>query len=123
MTFFNLNRFITFCSKNDYYLKFKKMLIAPMIDIAPMKLAAISGRGSKKDFIDLYFLLEHYELSDIFEKFQTKYGKETTNFYHLLKSLVYFEDADDQPSPVMINTISWVKIKEHIIEQVKNYPE
>jgi len=30
---------------------------AGLKDIAAMKLAAITGRGTKKDFIDVYFLL------------------------------------------------------------------
>ena len=105
------------------FLKYKKLQIAPMLDIALMKLTAISGRGSKKDFIDLYFLLEHYDLSYLFKKFETKFGKKTTNFYHLLKSLVYFDDAENQPSPVMIKSISWTEVKQHIVNQVKNYSD
>jgi hypothetical protein len=105
------------------FLKYKNALIAPMLDIALMKLAAISGRGSKKDFIDLYFLLTYFELSDLLKKFHVKFGKESTNIYHLLKSLVYFDDAEDQPLPVMIKPISWAEVKQHIVGQVKDYPE
>ena len=36
-------------------------------DIAAMKINAIEGRGSKKDFIDLYFLLKHYTLQEILD--------------------------------------------------------
>jgi hypothetical protein len=105
------------------FLEYKNVLIAPMLDVALMKLAAISGRGSKKDFIDLYFLLEYYDLAYLFKKFQTKFGKKTTNFYHLLKSLVYFDDAEIQPSPVMIKSISWTEVKQYIVNQVKKYSD
>jgi hypothetical protein len=103
------------------FLKYKNMFIAPMLDIALMKLAAISGRGSKKDFIDLYFLLDHYDLSDLFKKYQTKFGKETTNLYHLLKSLVYFDDAEQQPQPILLKQITWQEVKNHIVDEVKKY--
>ena len=104
-------------------IEYKNISIASLLDIALMKLAAISGRGSKKDFIDLYFLLTYFELSDLLKKFHMKFGKESTNIYHLLKSLVYFDDAEDQPSPVMIKQISWAEVKQHIVNQVKNYPD
>ena len=107
----------------DKFLKYKNISIAALLDIALMKLAAISGRGSKKDFIDLYFILSHFTLADLLENYQKKFGKEYTNRYHLLKSLVYFEDAEDQPLPVMINPISWAEVKQHIVDQVKNYPD
>jgi predicted nucleotidyltransferase component of viral defense system len=81
----------------------KNMRVANMEDIALMKLEAISGRGSKKDFIDLYFLLRDFSLSELFEKYPLKYGIEVSNHYHLLKSLAYFEDAEHEPMPKMFD--------------------
>ena len=103
------------------FLKYKNISIASLLDIALMKLAAISGRGSKKDFIDLYFLLEYFNLSDLLKKYQKKFGEELTNIYHLLKSLVYFEDAENQPIPVMLKPMSWEEVKQFIIDEVKKY--
>ena len=100
-------------------LKYENISIASLVDVALMKLSAISGRGSKKDFIDLYFLLTQFKLSDLLEKFQVKYGRESSNIYHLLKSLVYFDDAENQPSPVMLKQVSWSEVKNFIIDQVK----
>ena len=88
-------------------------------DIALMKLEAISGRGSKKDFIDLYFLLCSFSLSELFEKYPLKYGIEISNHYHLLKSLAYFEDAEHEPMPKMCDNISWEQVKSHIGKEVK----
>ena len=42
-------------------------------DIAPMKLDAVSGRGSKKDFYDVYFLLQYFTLEKMFQLYQEKY--------------------------------------------------
>ena len=74
-------------------------------DIAAMKLNAIAGRGSKKDFIDLYFLLKEFSLKEIMNFYNEKYhdGSE----FMALKSLVYFDDADMQPQPKMLIDFDW----------------
>lgn len=110
--------------KYDYPLlntlhRHANIAVADMSDIALMKLEAISGRGSKKDFIDLYFLLRYFSLPDIFEKYPMKYGIEISNHYHLLKSMVYFEDAEHQPMPRMSENVSWEEIKKNIIAEVR----
>lgn len=98
----------------------KNLHIASILDIALMKLNAISGRGSKKDFIDLYFILkEYFSLEELFENYKEKFGIEVANNYHLLKSLTYFEDAEREPVPEMIKKISWKRVKEDIRKQVK----
>lgn len=102
---------------NDLH-KHMKLSIADMLDIALMKLEAISGRGSKKDFIDLYFLIERFSISELLRKYPQKYGVEISNHYHLLKSLVYFEDAEQQPMPLMLQKVSWEDIKKKIILEV-----
>ncbi len=63
-------------------------------DIAAMKLAAITNRGSKKDFIDLNLLFQTYSLKEMLNFYTTKYpdGSE----FQVLKSLIYFEEADDE---------------------------
>jgi len=102
---------------NDFH-QHMKISIADMLDIALMKLEAISGRGGKKDFIDLFFLLERFSISELLRKYPQKYGIEISNHYHLLKSLVYFEDAEGQPMPLMIQKVSWEDIKKKIILEV-----
>jgi len=49
------------------------MQIASVKDIGCMKLSAIVSRGSKKDFIDLYFILKHYQLTDLIQWYEQKY--------------------------------------------------
>lgn len=86
-------------------------------DIAAMKINAITGRGSKKDFIDLFFLLKHYSLNDIYSFFEQKYPDGT--LFLAYKSLTYFDDADQQTSPKVYFDTTWEEIKEEIELQYK----
>lgn len=91
--------------------------IAGIRDIACMKMSAIASRGSKKDFIDIYFILKEFTLEKIFKDYYKKY--KLNNKYLLLKSLVFFDDADQQPMPIMYDKITWEEIKKEIIYKVK----
>jgi hypothetical protein len=97
---------------------YEKLNIANKLDIALMKLEAISGRGSRKDFIDLYFLLREFSLERLYSDYPLKYGQGLDNKYHLLKSLAYFEDAEKEPMPKMLISIDWEKIKSAILKEV-----
>lgn len=93
--------------------------LAHIDDIAAMKLKAITGRGSKKDFIDLVFLLDHYTLSEMLTLYRNKYpdGSE----YMVLRSLVYFDDAEEDPMPQMLKPLQWDEAKERIQAAVRAY--
>jgi predicted nucleotidyltransferase component of viral defense system len=90
--------------------------LASLEDIAAMKLNAILGRGSRKDFIDLYFLLNKFSLNQILDFYKKKYidGSE----FLVIKSLSYFADADAQPQPKMYKDFDWEICKQKIIEEV-----
>jgi len=96
-----------------------KIFLTPWQDIAAMKLSAIASRGSKKDFIDLYFILQKISLTELFSIFAKKYKGLDYSTGHLLKSLVYFPDADKEPLPKMLAKISWPKIKKEISALIK----
>ncbi|PWA06842.1 nucleotidyl transferase AbiEii/AbiGii toxin family protein [Flavobacterium psychrotolerans] len=85
-------------------------------DIAAMKLNAIAGRGSRKDFVDLYFLLKKYSLKEIIHFYNQKY-KDGSEFM-VLKSLNYFEDAENEEMPIMFEEIDWSHIKKTILEAI-----
>ena len=86
-------------------------------DIAAMKLAAITGRGSKKDFVDMYFLLEHFTLSRMLEFHARKY--KTDSSFMILRSLTYFEDAEKAAMPRALIPTDWEEVKEKIREAVR----
>lgn len=88
-------------------------------DIAAMKLNAIAGRGSKKDFIDLYFLLSIYSLSEMFDFYKKKYH--SGSIFMVLKSLTYFEDADKETQPKMLLPCNWDDCKEKIKSEIGHF--
>ena len=95
--------------------------LSSMIDIACTKLITISMRGGKKDFIDLYVILQQMTLKELFAKLDRKYTKVQYNYPHILKSLIYFNDADNQPMPRMHKDFSWEDVKDSIVKQVKAF--
>lgn len=88
-------------------------------DIAALKINAIEGRGSKKDFIDIYLLLQHYSLDEILYFYASKYPNHS--ILMALKSLIYFEDAENQTMPKMFIDTSWETMKKFIIKAVNVY--
>ena len=88
-------------------------------DIAAMKVNAIIGRGTRKDFIDLFVLLRHYSLAEILDFYRQKYPEFSE--YRALLSMTYFEDAEMQDMPRMFIDTSWDEMKFAIIKAVKAY--
>ena len=86
-------------------------------DIAAMKVNAIEGRGTRKDFVDIYFLLQHYSLDEILGFYQEKYPEHSV--FRALMSLSYFEDAEKQMMPKMFSKVSWDEMKAYIIKEVE----
>lgn len=86
-------------------------------DIAAMKVNAVIGRGTKKDFIDIFYLLKHFTFYDLIQFYLKKYpdGSE----YRALLSMAYFDDADPQPMPYMFEQIEWEDIKQCIRHEVE----
>ena len=90
--------------------------LAGIKDIAAMKVAAIIGRGTKKDFIDLCFLLKQFSLKEILELYLQKYPD--GSLFIALKSLSYFEDAEADPMPNMFEDVNWPDIKAFIRDSI-----
>ena len=90
-------------------------------DIAALKINAIEGRGTKKDFIDMYLLLQHYSLEEILTFYQQKYPD--YSIFRALRSLTYFDDADAQIMPQMFVEDTWEKMKENIQAHVSRYQQ
>ena len=99
-------------------INFEGLVLADERDIAAMKLDAVSSRGSKKDFIDIYELLKKYTLAELIDFFEKKYAGIRYNMLHILKSLIYFDDADGEPPPVMLRDADWDNIKQSIRQSV-----
>lgn len=92
--------------------------LATPADIAVMKLTAISQRGKKRDFFDMYWLCKNGDnLLDIFVRMQSQY-KISQNTNHLIRSLVHFVDAEDDPDPVIYFDATWDEVKTYFETEI-----
>lgn len=81
-------------------------------DIAVMKVIAISQRGRKRDFFDLYWCAKNIEpLVVTVERLETQYPTVAHDFHHIIKSLIYFVDAESDPMPKIFFSASWKNVK------------
>lgn len=88
-------------------------------DVASMKLSAITQRGAKKDFYDLHLLLQHFSIDELLNFFKRKYPDVST--FHVVRSLNYYDDAEEQASPDLRTNLSWEKLKADIDKKVAAY--
>jgi len=91
--------------------------MAGIPDIAAMKLSAVAQRGSRKDFYDIYELLNQYSLSELLKFFEKKFPPIDT--FHILKSLIYFEDAEKENDPILLKKVSWKQVMQSILKNVR----
>jgi hypothetical protein len=88
------------------------MRILQASDIAVMKIIAMSQRGRKRDFVDLYWYCQNREpLEDVIARVPVQYPGQQHNIPHFIKSLTYFDDADHDPMPKIFFKAEWSGIK------------
>ncbi|HEX9724464.1 MAG TPA: nucleotidyl transferase AbiEii/AbiGii toxin family protein [Vicinamibacteria bacterium] len=92
--------------------------VADPRDIACMKISAISSRGTRRDFTDLYWVCKTYGLDELLGLFERKYASVRFNRVHVLKSLVYFEDAEKDPPPALLIDLSWQELKDFFLREI-----
>lgn len=93
--------------------------IATVEDIAAMKLAAIALRGSRKDFVDLWFLIRGgLPLAEAVHLFERKYA--AIDVGHVVRSLTYFDDAELEPELRMLRPASWARVKDDMRSWVED---
>ncbi len=93
--------------------------VLDQVDIAVMKITAISQRGRKRDFFDLYWCAKNIEpLENIIRRLKVQYPSVAHNYHHILKSLVYFEDAESDTEPEIYFSVDWKKVKEYFTKEI-----
>ena len=100
------------------FREFHGISIADPIDVVCMKISAISSRGTKRDFVDLYMMAKSEGLGTLLGHFQKKFAQANYNLVHVLKSLVYFDDAEKDPMPDMLAPLSWEEVKQFFLTLV-----
>jgi hypothetical protein len=93
--------------------------VASLYDLAAMKLDVIIGRGTKRDFIDVYFLARKFTLTTLFSYYQQKYNHFEEKELMLKKSLVYFADAEKDDMPHMLAPVNWSEIKKWFTKEIR----
>lgn len=99
-------------------LSYLGISIAHPDDIGPMKLVAICDRGIKKDFVDIYTLVQNgMSLDAIFALYEKKYGLLDSNRYTLVRAIGYFDEAELTDMPEMLTSLSWDEVKRFFVAE------
>jgi predicted nucleotidyltransferase component of viral defense system len=107
-----------FVSKQPF-VKYGAVNIIQPIDVAVMKIIAISQRGRKRDFFDLYWCAKNIEpLEKTIKRLKKQYPSVAHDYHHILKSLVYFNDAEGDPLPEINFKANWSEVKKFFIKEV-----
>ncbi len=80
-------------------------------------ISAITSRGAKKDFFDITEILKHIPLEEALNLFEKKYP--SAERFMAMKFLSWFEDAEGDPDPIVLNDLTWRKVKETIQEALR----
>lgn len=101
----------------------ENILVADWQDITAEKFKTIAQRGSKKDFYDLYcvFYFKKLTIKEAVDIFKKRFFHTGLNFYHVLRSLIYFEDAEKEPEPKLLSNCSWEDVKSFFITHLKDF--
>lgn len=91
--------------------------VATVEEIGAMKLGAIIDRGTRKDLVDLYYILQHVSVERLFEVAAVKYARVRTFVISATRALAYFEDAEALPMPLMIDRTPWATMKRFLERQ------
>lgn len=101
------------------FIEYGAIKILHPLDIAVMKIIAISQRGRKRDFFDLFWCAKNIEtLENLVKRLKTQYPSVAHDFHHILKSLVYFIDAESDPEPEIYFETNWQEVKNFFEKEV-----
>lgn len=102
------------------FQRFQGANVADPRDIGCMKLSAIASRGTKRDFVDLYVLAQRYGVDQLLAWFKTKFAQTNYSMVHVLKSLAYFDEAEQDPMPHMLVPLAWGDVKQFFTREAAN---
>ncbi len=102
---------------------FESVPLASIEDIAAMKIIAVVQRGTRRDFIDIYYLLKRVDLDALFFWTEEKYP--SFNRYMGMRALIYFDDAekrtDESRITIFDKNLTWEEVKKAITKKVRDY--
>lgn len=97
--------------------------VASLADIAAMKIEAISSRGARKDFVDLYFICSEGGLSlrGALSAFEQRFAAANPDVLHRVKALTYFEDAEREPDLLMLKAVAWTDVRAYFEREMRQW--
>lgn len=102
-------------------LKFNSIDVADWRDIIIEKLRTVGDRGQRKDFYDLYFGIQKLGIENLAGLANKKFGR-NVNYFHLIKGITYFADAEKNPEPMLLDkSVSWKKVKNFFVSHVHEF--
>lgn len=101
-------------------IRFQGIQVATIAEIAAMKAYTLSFRGSNKDYVDLYFILQekHITLEQIGAMAEKRYGNEF-NFRLFLEQLLYIEETRKEPIEFLKRDVSEAEAKKFFKKEIK----
>jgi hypothetical protein len=79
----------------------------------------VANRGAKRDFFDIAFLLEEHPLGTLLSWYERKFPGFQT--FHVIRSLIWFEDAENDPEPRVLKTMTWSGVKKRLANAVAKH--
>lgn len=98
---------------------FDGIRFASLPDVIAMKLGAVAGRDAKKDFWDVHALLKHVSVKEMIHFYVLKHP--SSDPAQVVRSLVYFEDADPQQDPIDLLNVTWLEVKTSLRDHIRTY--
>jgi len=96
-----------------------RIRIASLEDIGLMKLGAVIGRGARKDFVDIYAICQRIPLARLLALSRKKFSDAHDFTLQALKALVFFEDAERDPSLMTASPVAWETVKTFLTHEVR----
>ena len=97
----------------------ENLRLASIEDIAMMKMDALLSRANRKDFYDLYFISQKVPLKSLLDLAPKKYPSVRDFEVQATKRLAYFEGAEHDPDPILLQPVSWDAVKNYFGEQAR----
>jgi hypothetical protein len=92
--------------------QYKGLAVASILDVAAMKLIAIAQRSARRDFVDLYVILQQMPFSAVAARAVRRYGAGLIEPVMIGKGFTWFEDADGEPDPQYLGQpLLWGDVK------------
>jgi hypothetical protein len=97
--------------------------IASLEDIAAMKIEAVSSRGARKDFVDLFFICraDGWSLQRALAAYSARFASANPDVGHRVKALTYFEDAEREPDLLMLKPAPWDEVRAYFEREVERW--